>query len=87
MVELYSSERIGETGPAQWSVAEFCDTVFSADTRLRAIICRLSACRWQWMILSMGARDGELISLGTAESVTEARSKATSEIAKCLEGP
>jgi hypothetical protein len=87
MVELYSSVGVGEIDPAQWSTAEFRDSTFSVDIQLRAVICRLSAFEWQWMVLSIGARDGELISLGTANSATEARSMATSEITKCLEAP
>lgn len=72
----------------QWAAAEFLEVPYAADgPLLRAIICRLGAGRWQWSIMAMGEESGELISAGTATSVSGARQAAASEIDKCIHNP
>jgi hypothetical protein len=70
-----------------WAVAEFLDTPFADGLMLRAVICRLGPGRWQWSILSIADDRGELISLGTAPTITAARQTAAGEIEKCIHDP
>jgi len=70
-----------------WAAAEFLDTPYTDGLMLRAVICRLAARRWQWMVMSIAEERGEVISLGTAASVSAARRTAASEIEKCIQDP
>jgi hypothetical protein len=71
----------------QWSAAEILDTPLPDNTTLRALVCRLSAGRWQWSILSLGRDCGELICSGIEHSAIAARETVAAEIVKCLEDP
>jgi hypothetical protein len=71
----------------QWSVAEFLDTPYADGLVLRALVCRLKNDLWQWSILSIGKEMGELISIGTENSLAEARRTAAVEIDKCIRDP
>lgn len=71
----------------QWAAAEFLDVPYAEGPVLRALICRLSAGRWQWSIMTVGDDSGEIISTGTERSVTGARQAAASEIDKCIHNP
>jgi hypothetical protein len=71
----------------QWSVAEFLDVPYAEGPVLRAMICRLGAGKWQWSVMTVARDCGELISIGTESSVTEARRAAASEIDKCIHNP
>jgi hypothetical protein len=71
----------------QWSAAEFLDVPYADGLLLRALICRLSAGKWQWSIMSIDGDDGELISLGVEKTVVEARHTAAGELDKCIHDP
>jgi len=71
-----------------WSAAEFLDMPFSDGVLLRALICRLGPGKWQWSIMSIdGNRGGEVICLGTEQTVAAARQTAASELDKCIHDP
>jgi hypothetical protein len=70
-----------------WAAAEFLDTPYADGLMLRAVICRLAARRWQWMVISIAEDRGELICLGTAATVDTARRTAAAEIEKCIQDP
>jgi hypothetical protein len=71
----------------RWAAAEFLDVPYAEGPVLRAIICRLSAGRWQWSVMTVGDDCGEVISTGTEPSITGARQAAASEIDKCIRNP
>jgi hypothetical protein len=71
----------------EWSAAEILDMPFSDDLLLRALVCEMDGGMWQWSVSSLDGAQGELISAGEEKSAAAARRMATSEIAKCLEGP
>jgi hypothetical protein len=83
----HPSSRAAELDLPEWSAAEVLDTPVSGNVKLRALVCRLGAGRWQWSISSIDGERGELISTGMEKNVAAARQMAMSEIAKCLESP
>ena len=87
IVDLDRSSRATGADLAEWSAAEVLDTPFSDDLTLRALVCRLSAGKWQWSIISLSGDRGELIGAGLEKSLAAARATATAEIAKCLDNP
>jgi hypothetical protein len=87
-MSVTETARVAEFNLPRWSAAEFLDTPYADGLVLRALICRLGAGKWQWSILSIdGDRDGELISIGTENTVAEARCTAASELDKCIRNP
>jgi len=87
IVDIDMPPRVAHVRATEWSAAEFLDAPFSGDTKLRAMICRLGPGKWQWVIMSLDCRSGELIASGTETDISAARTRAASEIAKCLESP
>jgi hypothetical protein len=71
----------------QWAAAELLDIPYADGLLLRAVICRLSAGKWQWSVMSIGDDCGELIGLGLENSGAAARQTVASEIDKCIRGP
>lgn len=70
----------------EWSAAEVLDAPLADDQRLRAVVLRLGAHKWQWSLISLdGDERGELISAGVTKTPAAARQMATAEIAKCLD--
>ena len=67
-----------------WAAAEFLDVPFTNGAFLRALVCHVKS-GWQWSISSLDGKDrGELISIGMATDLAEAREMAICELAKCL---
>jgi len=87
IIDLDMSSRSVAADLAEWSAAEVLDTPFSDGLTLRALVCRLSAGKWQWSIISLDGDNGELISIGLEKSLAAARAMATAEVAKCLDNP
>jgi hypothetical protein len=85
IVDTEQTSRVASLRLPEWSAAEILDTSLSEDLKLRAIVCRLSAGKWQWSITSFDRERAELISAGVERSIGAARSMATAEIAKCVE--
>jgi hypothetical protein len=85
IIDLDRSSRTANCDIRDWSAAEYLDTPFSDDLVLRAIVCRLQPGKWQWSIISLAGKNGELISVGVEKTADAARQTATSEITKCLE--
>ena len=87
IVDIETSPRAADLRTTEWSAAEFLDAPFSGATKLRALICRLGPGKWQWIIMSLDNHGGELIASGVETDVSAARTRAASEITKCLESP
>jgi hypothetical protein len=87
IVDIINPSRRIELDRREWAAAEVLDTPVSGKLVLRALVCRLSASKWQWSIGSYEGERGELISAGIETTAAAARQMATSEIAKCLEDP
>lgn len=85
MLDLADPARAEDLSLHEWSAAEVLDTPLADDQKLRAIVCRLGAHRWQWTVSSLDRDRGELISVGIERTAAAARHTATVEITKCLE--
>jgi hypothetical protein len=71
----------------QWSAAEFLDMPYIDGLTLRALICRQTQRKWQWSVMSIDGERGELISIGSEDSLARARATAASELDKCIRDP
>jgi hypothetical protein len=87
IVDLDTASCAVSANLAEWSAAEVLDTPFSDSLTLRALVCRLGAGKWQWSVISLDGRRGELIGIGLEKSLAAARATATAEVAKCLDNP
>jgi hypothetical protein len=85
IVEIDTPSRAADLHHLEWQAAEVLDTPLPNDLKLRALVCRLGAGRWQWSISSLDGERGELISAGIEKTAAAARLMAASEIAKCVE--
>ena len=85
IIDLENPSRTAGVDLPEWSTAEVLDTPLSDSLKLRALICRLGAGKWQWSVSSIEGDRGELISSGIEKSATDARVMAMSEITKCVE--
>ncbi|HWD56911.1 MAG TPA: hypothetical protein VG308_01425 [Stellaceae bacterium] len=87
MLDLAQPLRADAIDLPEWTAAEVLDAPLPDRNRLRAVVVRLGAGRWQWTINSILRDRGELISTGIEKSAAAARDMAASELAKCLTDP
>jgi hypothetical protein len=67
-----------------WAAAEFLDVPCTNEAFLTALVCHVRS-RWQWSISYLDGKDrGELISIGMANDLAEAREMTICELAKWL---